>query len=190
MCRLEAGTLIDTSRLGTIKGCFYLKKILASLLTVVLLGTFGFITIEGMKLPDALLSAVSVMSLAGIPDGLSQMGKLFTTALIVGSISVIVAGIYAMLNPPAQEDEMLTNFFGNSPGQEDLMMKEVKIDKRSPLAGRQKAQILESHGLVVVGIKSKGGFDVNVPLKTRIKSGSSALLLGTPAAIIRLEKKK
>ena len=176
--------------MGSKKGCFILKKILASLLIVLLLGTFGFITIEKMKLPDALLSAVSVMSLADIPAGMSPMGKLFTTALIIGSISIIVAGIYAMLNPPAQQDEMLTNFFGTSPEQENLMMKEVKVDKRSPLAGRQKAQILESHGLVVVGIKSKGGFDVNVPLKTRIKSGSSALLLGTPAAIIRLEKKK
>ena len=171
------------------RGVFFLKKILASLLIVLLLGTVGYALVERMKLPDALLSAVSVMSLADIPSGMSPIGKLFTTALIIGSISIIVAGIYTLINPPAQEDEMLTNFFGSSKEQENLMMKEVKVDKRSQLAGKQKVQILEKYGLVVVGIKHKGGFDVDVPLRTRIKSGSSILVLGTPAALLNAEKK-
>ena len=167
-----------------------MKKILASLLIVLLLGTIGYALVERMKLPDALLSAVSVMSLSDVPTGISPMGKLFTTALIIGSISIIVAGIYRMLNPPSQEDEMLTDFFGTSSNQENLMMKELKVDKRSPLAGHQKAQILEKHGLVVVGVKHKGGFDVNVPLRMKVKSGSSVLVLGTPAALLNAEKKR
>ena len=49
--------------------------------------------------------------------------------------------------------------------------------------------ILEKHGLVVVGVKHKGGFDVDIPLKMRVKSGSSILVLGTPAAIMAAERK-
>ena len=165
-----------------------MKKILTSLLVVLSLGTTGFMVIERMRLPDALLSAVSAMALADIPDGLSQMGKLFTVAVVLGSITVIIAGIYRLLNQQGQDDT-LTNFFGTEQGRQDIMMKEIKIDKRSPLAGCQKAQILEKHGLVVVGVKHKGGFDVDIPLKMRVKSSSSILVLGTPAAIMAAERK-
>ena len=162
---------------------------MVSLLVVLFLGTTGFSVMERMKLPDALLSAVSVMTLADIPSGLSPMGKLFTVAIVLGTLTIIISGVYRKLNPQEGQDETLTNFFGSGSGQQDIIMKELKIDKRSQLAGRQKAQILEKHGLVVVGVKHKGGFDVDVPLKMKVNNGSSILVLGTPAAVLAAEKK-
>ena len=49
---------------------------------------------------------------------------------------------------------------------------------------------MERFGAIVFGVKQKGGFDVNIPLTARVKKGSTVLLLGTPASLVRLEKKR
>ncbi len=69
-------------------------------------------------------------------------------------------------------------------------MKEVSVNKKSSISGLSKAQILQGYGAVVVGIKHRAGFDINVPLNTKVKSGSTVLLLGSPATLLGVEKRK
>ena len=168
-----------------------MKRVLAALVAVLVLGIFGYALIEKMPFADAALSAVSVMTTTGAPQNLSASGKLFTAALIIASIGVIVAALVKFFSPPARgEDDMLTNFFGASPEDQGLIMKEVKVRSGSSLAGLQKSQIIQRHGVIVVGVKHKGGFDINAPLSMRVKAGSTVLILGTPAAIMSVERKK
>ncbi|MBI2143666.1 hypothetical protein HYU17_00750 [Candidatus Woesearchaeota archaeon] len=168
-----------------------MKKALAALAAVLVLGTIGYVLIEKMPFQDALLSAASVMATEGTPQGLSTPGKLFTTALIIASVAAIVAAVVKFLNPPVEgEEEALTGFFSSAPQKENLIIKEFKANKGSPLAGLQKRQILEKFGAVVVGVKSKGGFDIDTPLTAKIKSGSNVLLLGSPAVIMGVERKR
>ena len=164
---------------------------LVALVAVLVLGTFGYVLIEKMPLPDAALSAVSVMTTTGAPQNLSASGKLFTAALIIASIGLIIAALTRFFGPPARnEEEMLTSFFGTTQQGQSLIMKEVNATSGSPLAGLQKSQVLQKYGVVVVGVKHKGGFDIDVPLNMRIKAGSTVLLLGTPATIIGVEKRR
>ena len=173
------------------KGCVILKKVLAALVAVLVLGTFGYVLIEKMPFADAALSAVSVMTTTGAPQNLSASGKLFTAALIIASIGIIVSALLKFFGPQARnEDEMLTGFFGTSPQDQSLIMKEVKVNSGSSLAGIRKSQIIQNYGVIVVGVKRKGGFDINAPLSMRVKAGSTVLLLGTPAMIMGVERKK
>ncbi len=168
-----------------------MKKVFAALVAVLVVGTVGYVLVEKMQFPDALLSAVSVMATVGVPQGLTAAGKLFTTALVIASIGIVIAAVYRFFNPPVEEDEGALSGFFSSPSQsQNLMMKELKVGKGSPLAGLQKAQVIQKYGVIVVGIKHKGGFDIDVPLGTRVKSGSSVLVLGTPATIISVERKR
>lgn len=168
-----------------------MKKVFAALVAVLVVGTVGYAIIEKMPFLDALLSTVALMGTVALPQGLTSAGKLFTIALIIASFSLVLTAIFRFLNPPVEEDEeALSGFFGSTGSGEQLMMKELDISSKSPLAGLQKAQIIQRHGVVVVGIKHKGGFDIDVPLTARVKSGSSVLVLGSPAKIIATEKKK
>ncbi|MBI2176669.1 two pore domain potassium channel family protein [Candidatus Woesearchaeota archaeon] len=168
-----------------------MKKVFAALVAVLAVGTVGYVLIEKMQFPDALLSAVSVMATVGIPEGLTAAGKLFTTALIIASVSIIITAVYRFFNPPVEEgEEALSGFFSQAPQPENLLMKELSITGKSPLAGLQKGQIIQKYGVVVVGVKRKGGFDINVPLTARVKSGSSVIVLGSPATILGVEKKR
>ncbi len=168
-----------------------LKRVLAALVAVLVLGVFGYVLIEKMPFADAALSAVSVMTTTGTPQNLSASGKLFTAALIIASIGVIAAALVKFFRPQAiAEDDALTNFFGTSPDDQGLIMKEVKVRSGSPLAGLQKSQIIQRHGVIVVGVKHKGGFDINAPLSMRVKAGSTVLILGTPATILGIERKR
>ncbi len=168
-----------------------MKRVLAALVAVLVLGTLGYSLIEKMPLPDAVLSTVSVMTTTGAPQNMSTSGKLFTAALIIASISLIVAAVAKFLNPPvAQEEELLSGFFGTAPEDHGLIMREVSVGSGSSLAGLQKSQIIQRHGVIVVGVKRKGGFDINAPLSMRVKAGSTVLILGTPATILGIERKK
>lgn len=164
-----------------------MRRVLSALAAVVILGTVGYALIEGMAFEDAVLSTVSVMATVGLPEGLTSAGKIFTSALIVATVGLVVAAVARLVAKPEEEEELLTGFF--SSGQGAMIMKEIKITKGSPLAGLSKARILQSYGLVVVGIKSRAGFDVDVPLKARARSGSSILLLGSPSALLGIERK-
>lgn len=168
-----------------------MKKVFAALVAVLALGTVGYVLVEKMQFPDALLAAVSVMATVGVPQSLTSAGKLFTTALVIASVSIIITAVYRFFNPPVEEgEEALSGFFSSAPQSENLIMKELSIGSKSPLAGLQKGQIIQKHGVVIVGIKRKGGFDINVPLAARVKSGSSVLVLGSPATIIGVERKR
>ncbi len=168
-----------------------MKKVFAALVAVLVVGTVGYVLVEKMRFPDALLSAVSVMATVGMPQNMTASGKLFTTTLIIASVSVILTAIYRFLNPPVEEaEEALSGFFSSAGASEQMIMKELSINSKSPLAGLQKGQIIQKYGVVVVGIKHKGGFDIDVPLTARVKSGSSVLVLGSPATIIGVERKR
>lgn len=161
-------------------------KVLSALVVVIVLGILGYMMIEKMPFADALFSAVSVMTTVGAPSGLSTAGKLFSSALMIASVAVIVTAVASFSAKPAEEEELLTGFF-SSPG-EGMIIKEVKAGKGNSLSGQTKAQILQDFGAVVVGVKNKAGFEVDIPLKMRVKAGSSILLLGSPAALLRVEK--
>lgn len=169
-----------------------MKKVLAALVAVLVVGTVGYVLVEKMQFPDALLSAVSVMATVGMPQGLTSAGKLFTAALIIASVSIIVTAVYRFFSPPVEEDEeALSGFFSSAQeSRQNLIMKELKVGKGSPLSGQQKAQVIQKYGIVVVGIKHKGGFDIDVPLTARVKSGSSVIVLGSPATILGVERKR
>ncbi len=167
-----------------------MKQVLSALAAVLALGTAGYLLIEKMAFPDAFLSAISVMATVGVPANLSTGGKLFTAILIMSAIGLVIAAVARLVAKPEEEEELLTGFFGPGSGSERMIMKEVKVPNGSPLSGLSKAQVLQNHGFVVVGIKSRAGFDVDIPLKARVKAGSSVLLLGSPAALIGIERKK
>lgn len=168
-----------------------MKKVFAALVAVLVVGTVGYVLIEKMQFPDALLSAVSVMATVGTPQNMTAAGKLFTTALIVASLSVIVTAIFRFFSPPVEKDEeALSGFFSPAGASEQMIMKELNVSSKSPLAGLQKGQVIQKYGLVVVGVKHKGGFDLDVPLTARVKSGSTILVLGSPATILGVEKKR
>ena len=168
-----------------------MKKVFGALVAVLVVGTIGYSIIEKMPLLDALLSTVALMGTISMPQGLTAAGKLFTIALIIASFSLILTAIFRFLNPPVEEgEEAVSGFFGSASQSENLIMKELKVGSGSALAGLQKAQIIQKYGIVVVGIKHKGGFDIYVPLNSRIKSGSSVLVLGSPATIIGSEKRR
>ena len=168
-----------------------MRKVVAALVAVLVLGTTGYMAIEKMPLPAAFSSTVSVMATVGMPQNISSSGQLFTTALIIAAIGVWVAFFVKFFTPGVKEQEdTLTGFFGPEAGNENLMMKEVKVGSGSALAGLKKSQILERYGTVVVGIKRKSGFDINLPLTARVKSGSTVLLLGSPATIMGAERKR
>ncbi|MBI2550263.1 TrkA C-terminal domain-containing protein [Candidatus Woesearchaeota archaeon] len=167
-----------------------MRKVLGALLAVLALGIAGYTFIEKQQFADALLSTAAVMTTTGIPGNLSQPGKLFTAALLLASVGIVVAAVARFFNPPIEDsEETLTGFFGAS-GQENLIMKEVSVNKKSSLSGLSKAQILQNYGAVVVGIKHRAGFDINVPLNTKVKSGSTVLLLGSPATLLGVGKKR
>ena len=167
-----------------------MKKIIAAVCAMVVIGVLGYAYIEKMAPPDALLTTVSVMTTAGAPHTLSQQGKLFTSALILMSVGLLIAAVAQLLNPkPTGEEELLTGFFGGN-GDEKMVMKELAVSKASPCANKRKADIIQKHGVVVVGIKRKGGFDIDVPLSAKIPAGSSVLVLGSPATILGVEKKR
>jgi len=166
-----------------------LKKALFALAAVLALGTTGYLATEGMRLPAALLSSAAVMSMAAIPQQLSTAGQVFTVALIISSLAAWVALFVSFFTPPAKEQEdALTGLF-TSPS-DGLIMKTAKVSGKSAIAGLTKAQILERHGAVVVGLKHNGGFDINLPITARVRVGSEVLLLGTPATILATERKK
>lgn len=165
---------------------YILRKIFGALVAVLVLGTVGYVFVEKMNFPDALLSAVSVIATVGSPQNLSTAGKLLTTLIIVSSIGLAIAALARILNPQVQDEETLTDFSG--PGSEGTIMKEVKVGKS--FSGMKKQAILEKYGVVIIGIKHRGGFDVNVPLNAKFKTSDSVLVMGTPAALLRLEKKK
>lgn len=174
-----------------------MRRVLGALVAVIVLGTAGYTLLEKMPLHDALLSTVSVMATVGAPPSLTAAGKLFTAALIVASVGILVAAFTKFFSPQLkEEEETLTSFFSTTPQtetglqRENLIMKEINVGNRSPLAGLQKRQVLEKYGVVVVGAKRKSGFDINVPMAMRVKSGSTVLLLGTPATILGVERKK
>jgi hypothetical protein len=168
-----------------------LIRVIAGFIAVVILGTIGYFLGESMTLTDAFLSTVSVMTTVGLPQGLSEQGKILSAVLILASVVLAGLALYKLFEPPIkEEEEMLSGFFEPSSTNDEAVMKEVKVGLGNRLAGLQKAQILQKYGVVVVGIKKKNGFDVNVPLTMRVKKDSSVLLLGTPAAIIGVERKK
>jgi len=161
-----------------------LRKILAALVAVLALGTVGFIAIEKTSVTDALLSTVSIMSTNGIPQFLGTGGKLLAIGLIVASVGLLIALFAKLFGMPLPEgNDSMPDFSGD----EDMMMREAKAGK---LSGMKKQAILEKYSVVVIGIKHRGGFDINIPLSAKIKAGDSVLLMGTPAALLRLERKK
>jgi hypothetical protein len=165
-----------------------LKKILGSLVAVLVLGTVGYALIEQMSFSEAVISTFSVMTTNGLPAGMTTAGKIFTVALSLAAIGLAVTALSRFLNPPIGEgaDESITNtnIFSPSNG---AMMKEVKM---KVLVGKRKDSILEEYGLMLIGIKHRGGFEINLPLGEKVKSGDSVLLMGNPAAFLNLEKKK
>ena len=168
-----------------------MKKVFGALVAVLAVGTVGYAIIEKMPFLDALLSTVALMGMIALPQGLTAAGKLFTVALIIASFSLILLAIFRFFNPPVEEDEeAISGFFSSASAGEHMIMKEMNVSSKSPIAGLQKAQVIQKYGIVVVGIKHKGGFDIDVPLTARIKSGSSVLVLGSPATIIGAEKKR
>ncbi len=168
-----------------------MKKVFTALVAVLVVGTIGYAITEKMPFLDALFSTIALMGTIAVPQGLTSAGKLFTIALIIGSFSLILTAIFRFLNPPVEEgEEALSGFFSSAPQSENLIMKELSISSKSPLAGLQKGQIIQKYGVVVVGIKHKGGFDIYVPLNSRVKSGSSVIVLGSPATIIGVERKR
>jgi hypothetical protein len=161
-----------------------LKKVLGALVAVLVLGVLGYVFIEDMDLGNAFFSAVLVMSTTGSPLGLSTAGKIFTATLILATLSLAIIGLSKILNPKEEEMQTLTDF--SVPGGDESMMMEFKVGKA--LAGMKKQEILENHGAIVIGVKHRGGFDINIPLNFKLVSGSSVLMMGSPAALIKIGK--
>jgi membrane protein insertase Oxa1/YidC/SpoIIIJ len=185
--------------------------VLLLLLVVVSIGTFGYQKIEGFSFIDSLYMTIITITTVGFREvgPLSAQGKLFTIALIMVGVGIVVFAIGLFsdwiiqhviriqhhitrkeltaeeLLEEGTESEELFNVFG----QKELILAVVKPSKKSKLAGTKKIDALRRFGVVVLAVeKNNSRFDVNVPFQKRLKGGSRLLVMGTEAQIRELEK--
>jgi voltage-gated potassium channel len=188
-----------------------LALVLLLLLIVVGVGTFGYQSIEGFSLIDSLYMSVITITTVGFREvaPLSEQGKLFTIALIIGGVGIAVfaIGLFAdwivqniikmqhrflrkeltteeLLEEGAESEELFNVF-----GQRKLILAIVKLTKKSKLAGIKKIDLLKRLGVIVLAVEKKSGrFDVDISFQRKLKGGNKLLVMGTEAQISNLEK--
>ena len=151
-------------------------------------GIIGFSNFESLNTADAFHTTVSALTFSGNSSGFSEQGKLLNSALTLASVAVIV---WAFVNFHFRGDDVshhVTEYFKFIPKDEGLMLKEIKIAKKSHLVGLKKIDILQKTGTVVMAVKKGNAFQLNVPFDLKLAANSKVLVLGTASQFKEVER--
>ncbi len=148
----------------------------------------GFNSFENMSGPDAFYTTVSALTFSGDNSGFSEQGKLLNSLLAIASVAVIVWAFANFHYKSDDVDNHAQEYFKFIPKGEGLVLKEIKLAKKSHLAGMKKIEVLKKTGTVVMAIKSKNVFQLNIPFNKKLTAGSKALFMGTPSQLKEVER--
>ena len=151
-------------------------------------GILGFRNSEYESTVDAFHTTVAALTFSSDNSGFSDRGKLLNSALALASVAVI---IWAFVNFHFRGDDVQNHtaeYFKFIPKGEGLVLKEIKISRKSHLAGMKKIELLQKTGTVVMGIKKGNAFQLNIPFNKRLAANSRILVLGAPSQLKEVER--
>jgi hypothetical protein len=162
------------------------------ILAITAIGTVGYMLIEHFSFLDAVYFAVSVLTTLGIDANhqFSSGGKVFTTVLaLVGAlIFIFAAGFLA--------DWFFSRATGKKPNEAPAIgdfaadldffkgsEKEMRLAVVKVPADMKKIDALKRYGVVIIGVEKGKYFDVNISFSTKLKKGSSVVVMGDETQI-------
>ena len=151
-------------------------------------GIIGFRNFESFSGADAFHTTVAALTFSGSSSGFSEQGKLLHSVLALASVAVIV---WAFVNFHFRGDDdthHVAEYFKVIPKDENLILKEIKIAKKSHLAGMKKMDVLQKIGVVVMAIKQGSVFQLNIPFQKKLTANSKILVLGSPSQLKEVER--
>lgn len=151
-------------------------------------GIIGFSSLENLSTVDAFHTTVSALTFSSDSSGFSAQGKLLNSALALASVAVIAWVLINFYHQNQTESTKAEEYFKLMPQDEGLVLKEIKIEAKSHLAGLRKVQVLQKTGTVVLGVKKGGIFEIGVPMERVMAAGSSILILGSELQLKEVEK--
>lgn len=151
-------------------------------------GIMGFSSIENVPKADAFHLTVSALTFSSSNSGFSAQGKLLNSALALASVAVIAWALINFHHNNQADSSKAEEYFKLMPQDEGLVLKEIKIEAKSHLAGLKKVQILQKTGTVVLGVKKGSIFELDVPMSREIAAGSTVLFLGAESQLSEVEK--
>jgi len=158
------------------------------ILVLFIAGMIGFNNLENLSGADSFHTTVAALTFSSHSSGFSEQGKLLNSALAIASVAVIV---WAFVNFHFKGDDVshhAQEYFKFIPKDEGLVLKEIKLAKKSHLAGMKKIEVLQKTGTVIMGIKNKNVFQLNVPFNKKLSANSKLLVMGTPSQIKEVER--
>ena len=150
-------------------------------------GIVGFSNFENMGRIEAFHTTIATLTFSGDSSGFSNQGKLFSSILRIASVGVIVWSFVNFHLSDISGDP--GRYFRFIPQDEGLVMREMKINAKSRLAGLKKIEILQKTGTVIFGLKSTNSFRLSVPFEKKIAANSRVLVMGTNLQLKDFEKK-
>lgn len=190
-------------------------KLLSSLVILILVlvvGTVGYVSLEQMRVIDALYMTVITITTVGFGEihPLSDHGKIFTIFLIMVGIGIFALFVSMFAEWLLQKGVALNNLRKNnhnnvSPEMQEPVSKDVLsflsqdselrmgiIQSKSAYNKKTKIDILGQYGFIIVGLKDKktGNFNLNVPLNKKIKQTDTLLIMGNDQDLKNAKKAK
>src|SRR3989338_8480112 len=151
-------------------------------------GILGFRNFESIATADAFHATVSSLTFSSDSSGFSAQGKLLNSALALASVAVIAWSLINFHHHSSTESTKAEEYFKLMPQDERLVLRELKIEAKSHLAGLRKVQILQKTGTVVLGVKKGNVFELGVPMNRELAVGSTMLVLGSESQLREVEK--
>lgn len=151
-------------------------------------GIIGFSSLEGASKEDAFHLTVSALTFSSDSSGFSAQGKLLNSALALASVAVIAWALINFHHHASAESTKAEEYFKLMPQDEGLVLKEIKVEAKSHIAGLRKVQILQKTGTVVLGVKKGNVFELGVPMNRALAVGSTMLILGSESQLKEVEK--
>ena len=167
--------------------------VILSFISLLLIGTFGFVLIEGYSFLDAIYMAVITATTIGFGEvaPLSDAGKIFTIFLSISSVSLVFVffgilsqSIFLALrsrNLLEVESDTLPVFLPAheffKPGKNDKLTI-LSLPANSPLVGKTKLAVLTHHHILLMAVKEKeNSFTIDVPMDYLIPSHKKLIVL-------------
>ncbi len=151
-------------------------------------GIIGFSSLESASTVDAFHLTVSAITFSSDSSGFSAQGKLLNSALALASVAVLAWAFINFHHQSSKESTKAEEYFKLMPQDEGLVLKDVKIEAKSHLAGLRKVQLLQKTGTVVLGVKKGNVFELGIPMNRVLAAGSTILILGSESQLREVEK--
>jgi len=173
---------------------------------IMVVGTVGYMQIEQMRLLDALYMTSITVTTVGFKEvhALSDAGKIFTIFLMFLGIGIVVYAIgvwsqyvvkpfarrsHSTLADPTmiEEEAGLADIFQIAGTRDKMLVGAHRITKASSMNGKSKADILQSRGILVMGIQTKdGNYRTDISFDQIINAGDELLVMGTAGQLNRM----